>query len=158
MKIEEEIKQNIFRNSHQKAGINLHFTYQWLINKYKNYFKPYGITLQQYNILRILKGQYPKSISGTDVKVRMLDKSSDVSRLFQRLIQKKLVNKNISTSDKRSKDIIISEKGIALLLAIDSNAISLDHIIGSLSEKEAALLSDLLDKCREKKSPLKIRV
>ena len=105
MKIEVEIKQTVFRNPHQKVGINLIFTYNWLINKHKDFFKPFGITNQQYNILRILKGQFPKSISGADIKERMLDKNSDVSRLIDRLLLKKLVIKSQCPSDKRAADV-----------------------------------------------------
>ena len=148
MKIEEEIKQNSFRNQHQKVGINLLFTYHWLINKHKDFFKPYGITNQQYNILRILKGQYPKSIFGADIKERMLDKNSDVSRLLDRLILKKLAVKSQCPSDKRAADVCICKKGLDLLKEIDDKINSLDNIMDSLTSEEAKTLSDLLDKSR----------
>ena len=149
MKIEEEIKQNTFRNPHQKAGINLLFTYQWLINKQKDFFKPFGITTQQFNILRILKGQYPKNISGADIKARMLDRNSDVSRLLDRMVLKKLVVKSQCPSDKRAADVSISEKGLELLKEIDTKNDSLDNILNSLTTEEATYLSNLLDKSRE---------
>ena len=148
MKIEEEIKQTVFRNPHQKVGINLIFTYNWLINKHKDFFKPYGITNQQYNILRILKGQFPKSISGADIKERMLDKNSDVSRLIDRLLLKKLVIKSQCPSDKRAADVVIHENGLALLKEIDLKVNSLDSSLGSLTPEEATQLSALLDKSR----------
>jgi DNA-binding MarR family transcriptional regulator len=66
--------------------INLLYTASWLQSKQQDFFKPYGITAQQFNILRILKGQHPKSISATEIKLRMLDKNSDVSRLLDRLL------------------------------------------------------------------------
>jgi DNA-binding MarR family transcriptional regulator len=149
MKIEEEIKQNTFRNPHQKAGINLLFTYQWLINKQKDFFKPFGITTQQFNILRILKGQYPKNISGADIKARMLDRNSDVSRLLDRMVLKKLVVKSQCPSDKRAADVSISEKGLELLKEIDAKNDSLDNILNSLTTEEAMYLSNLLDKSRK---------
>jgi DNA-binding MarR family transcriptional regulator len=148
MKIEEEIKQTVFRSPHQKVGINLIFTYNWLINKHKDFFKPYGITNQQYNILRILKGQYPKSISGADIKERMLDKNSDVSRLIDRLLLKKLVIKSQCPSDKRAADVAIHENGLALLKEVDLKVNSLDSSLGSLTNEEATQLSALLDKSR----------
>ena len=148
MKIEEEIKQNSFRGPHQKASINLLFTYHWLINRHKDFFKPYGITLQQYNMLRILRGQHPKSISGADIKARMLDKNSDVSRLLDRLLAKKLAVKSQCPSDKRAADILITDKGLELLKQIDLHIDELDSTLGSLTEEEAAQQSTLLDKSR----------
>ena len=78
MKIEGEIKQSVFRNARQKATINLIFTHHWLVNKHQQFFKPFGITSQQFNILRILRGQHPGGISSAEIKDRMLDKNSDV--------------------------------------------------------------------------------
>ena len=85
-RIEEEIRQKKFTSSQQKAVVNLIFTSNWLQNKQHDFFKFFGITGQQFNILRILKGQYPDSISGTEIKSRMLDRNSDVSRLLDRLV------------------------------------------------------------------------
>ena len=149
MKIEEEIKQSSFRNSHQKASINLLFTYHWLINRHKDFFKPFGITNQQFNILRILRGQHPKSISGADIRERMLDKNSDVSRLLDRLLTKRLVAKSQCPSDKRAADVQITDKGLELLKQIDFKVDSLDNILDALSADEASQLSLLLDKSRK---------
>ncbi|PZR37992.1 MAG: MarR family transcriptional regulator, partial [Azospira oryzae] len=90
MKIEEEIKQPKFRSDYQKVAINLIFTANWLINKQQDFFKPYGITASQFNILRILRGQHPNKISGVEIKSRMLDKNSDIPRLLDRLVKKNL--------------------------------------------------------------------
>ena len=149
MKIEDEIKQSSFRTPLQKAGINLLFTYHWMINQQKDFFKPYGITTQQFNMLRILRGQYPKSISGADIKSRMLDKNSDVSRLLDRLLFKKLVAKSQSNTDKRAADVLITEKGLELLKQIDTRINSLDNILDGLTTDEAIQLSMLLDKSRK---------
>lgn len=149
MKIEDEIKQSSFRSPLQKAGINLLFTYHWMINQQKDFFKPYGITTQQFNMLRILRGQYPKSISGADIKSRMLDKNSDVSRLLDRLLFKKLVAKSQSNTDKRAADVLITEKGLELLKHIDTSINSLDNILDGLTADEAIQLSMLLDKSRK---------
>ena len=147
MKIEEEIRQPTFRNSYQKAVINLIFTSSWLTGKQEEFFKPFGITGQQFNILRILKGQHPKSISATAIKSRMLDKNSDVSRLIDRLIVKKLVEKKICPSDKRAADILITETGLEILEALSKKQKEIDGILG-LTDEEATQLSDLLDKAR----------
>src|SRR6187431_1826075 len=119
MKIEEEIRQSKFKSSHQKALINLIFTYNWMHNKQQDFFKGFGITPQQFNILRILKGQHPNSISATEIKSRMLDKNSDISRLLDRLIAKNLITKKTCPNDKRAFDVTITEQGIEVLKSME---------------------------------------
>jgi DNA-binding MarR family transcriptional regulator len=147
MSIEEEIKQEKFSSPHQKAVINLIYTANWLTSRQQDFFKPYNITGQQFNILRILKGQHPKTISATEIKLRMLDKNSDVSRLLDRLVAKNLIVKKACPNDRRAADVSITEEGLSLLKAIDKQQSDMDHIL-TLSETEAKQLSDLLDKSR----------
>ena len=146
-RIEDEIRQEKFTSVYQKAVVNLIFTSNWLQNKQQDFFKTFGITGQQFNILRILKGQLPKSISGTEIKNRMLDRNSDVSRLLDRLAAKELITKRICPNDKRASDVNITEAGLALLEEINKHQ-KQDHVL-SLSAEEARLLSDLLDKARD---------
>lgn len=148
MKIKEEIKQSRFRNNYQEAVINILYTASWLLNKQKDFFKPFGITSQQFNILSILRGQHPNKISGADIKSRMLDKNSDVSRLLDRLILKGLILKSQCPDDKRAADISINESGLELLRSIDNKIQDLDVVVSNLSESEAEQLSHLLDKIR----------
>lgn len=148
MKIEEEIKQDKFKSPHQKALLNILFTSNWIVNKQRELFEPYGITGQQYNILRILRGQHPNRISGTEIKSRMLDKNSDVSRLLDRLIAKKLVLKSQCPNDKRASDIGITEEGLALLNRLDECIANTEAGILSLTNTQADQLSDLLDTSR----------
>jgi len=147
MKIEEEIRQSKFKSSHQKALINLIFTYNWMHNKQQEFFKGFAITPQQFNILRILNGQHPNSISATEIKSRMLDKNSDISRLLDRLAAKNLIEKKSCPSDKRASDVFISSDGITLLENIARHQKDMDAVL-RLTEEEAESLSDLLDKCR----------
>ena len=147
MKIEDEIKQQKFKTPHQKAVLNLIYTTSWMQGRQKDIFKTFGITLQQFNILRILRGQHPSSTSATEIKSRMLDKNSDVSRLIDRLIVKKLVEKKICPSDKRAADILITETGLEILEALSKKQKEIDGILG-LTDEEANQLSDLLDKAR----------
>lgn len=147
MKIEEEIRQTNFSSSHQKALINLIFTANWLQNRQQEFFKPFGITPQQFNILRILKGQHPDAISGTEIKSRMLDKNSDVSRLLDRLILKKLIEKKSCPSDKRASDVFITSFGLDLLDRMGKLQKEMDNVL-ALDPLEAEQLSNLLDKCR----------
>jgi DNA-binding MarR family transcriptional regulator len=149
MTIEEEIQQSKFKSPHQKAVLNLLFTANWIQNKQRELFEPYGITNQQYNILRILRGQHPNSISGAEIKSRMLDKNSDVSRLLDRLIGKKLVAKIKCPEDKRASNISIANSGLELLQKLDEDINNLDKKLITLSKEEANQLSALLDKCRD---------
>jgi DNA-binding MarR family transcriptional regulator len=147
MKIEEEIKQQKFQSDHQKALINLLYTASWLQSKQQDFFRPYKITAQQFNILRILKGQHPKSISATEIKTRMLDRNSDVSRLLDRLVAKDLISKKTCPNDKRATDVNITEAGLELLRGLEKYQNEMDRVL-SINEEEAAQLSRLLDKCR----------
>ena len=145
-KIGEEIQQKKFKSIRQKAVINLIYTTNWLQSRQQEFFRTFGITGQQFNILRILKGQFPKSISVTEIKGRMLDRNSDVSRLLDRLATKKLISRKTCPNDKRASDVIITNHGIELLGQIGRSQ-KQDSFL-SLTEDEAAALSDLLDKAR----------
>ena len=149
-RIEDEIQQPKFKNPHQKAVINLLYTASWLNNKLQVIFKAAGITAQQFNILRVLKGQHPNSISATEIKSRMLDQNSDVSRLLDRLTAKNLITKKTCPNDKRASDVNITPAGMNLLKELDKRQKAIDHVI-SLTAEEATQLSDLLDKCRDNK-------
>jgi len=148
VKIEEEIKQTKFRNVHHKLAINLLYTAAWLEDQNKNFFKEFGITNQQFNILRILRGQHPSKISGAEIKSRMIDKNSDVSRLLDRLIAKELVIKSQCPNDKRAADVVISDQGLKILKKIDAKMDQTDLSVLKLTNEEATQLSDLLDKSR----------
>jgi DNA-binding MarR family transcriptional regulator len=148
MKIEDEIKQPKFKSPFQKVAINLQFTANWLAANNNDFFKGFGITMQQFNILRILRGQNPNSISAAEIKQRMLDRNSDVSRLLDRLIEKKLATKTQCESDKRATDVMITANGLKLLTKIDLRLDEIDSKFLHLTAKEATQLSDLLDKCR----------
>jgi DNA-binding MarR family transcriptional regulator len=147
MKLEEEIRQFKFKSPYQKALLNLIFTSNWLQNKQQDFFKSYGVTPQQFNILRILKGQHPKAISGTEIKSRMLDKNSDISRLLDRLVRKNLIERKSCPEDKRASDVFITTEGLTLLDRLSKFQKEIDSVL-NLNEEEAELLSSLLDKAR----------
>jgi MarR family transcriptional regulator, 2-MHQ and catechol-resistance regulon repressor len=149
MEIGQSIRQSKFRNEHQKAMINVLFTYGWLMERVKNHFKEYDITPQQFNILRILRGSNPNPLTVLDLKERMLDKNCDASRIIERLVTKALVKKKICTADKRRVDISITPKGLKLLESVDESNDRIDALLNGLSESEAAELNRLLDKIRE---------
>lgn len=149
MGIQEDIKQKrAFRNEYQKAAVNLMFTHGWLQERLRDAVDSYDITLQQYNVLRILRGSHPDPISTQEIRKRMLDKMSDVSRIVDRLILKNLVTKRVCGSDKRLVDVTISESGLKLLTEMDSLEAQMDETMKNLSEEEATSLNLLLDKLR----------
>jgi DNA-binding MarR family transcriptional regulator len=111
-------------------------------------FIDYHITSNQYNILRILRGQYPNPATVNLLKERMLDKMSDASRLVERLRVKGLVKRDLSSDDRRRVDVMITEKGLKLLSAIDKLNEKSDTIFKNLSSGEAKKINDLLDKLR----------
>lgn len=147
MGIEKDINQAKFRNAYQKAGINLIYTYNWMTEKMKLLFEQYGLTPQQFNILRILRGA-GEPISTLQIRQRMLDKMSDTSRIVDRLIIKGLVKKITCKSDKRLVDVSITEKGKKLLIKMDEHEKDMDEIFSNLSDNEARTLNILLDKIR----------
>lgn len=151
MGIDQDILQSRFRNEHQKAGVNLLYTYGWVMERTKELFASEDITPQQFNILRILRGSFPQPLSTLQIRERMLDKMSDTSRIVDRLITKGLVKKGTCKTDRRLVDVIITDKGKKMLERLDKRQDELDNIIGNLSEKEASVLSELLDKIRSPK-------
>ena len=149
MKLEEAIQQKTpFKSVWQKTIVNLIYTHNHINNRHKDLFKPYGITPQQYNVLRILRGQYPKPISTSLIRERMLDRMSDVSRIVDRLVKKDMVLRSVCKTDKRLVDVIISRSGLELLKEIDSKIDILNELIGALTKEEAETLNELLDKIR----------
>jgi len=148
MGIDKDIQQAKFRNVYQKASINLIYTMGWMRERTKAIFDAEDITPQQFNILRILRGSFPQPLSTLQIRERMLEKMSDTSRIVDRLIAKGLVKKLTCKNDRRLVDVIISDKGKKLLEKLDARQDEMDAVMGNLTEKEAAILSDLLDKVR----------
>lgn len=148
MKLEEEIKQSKFRNEYHKLAVNIFYTYSWLLNLQSKLFKKFKITSNQYNILRILRGQYPNPATINLLKDRMIDKMSDASRLVERLRKKGLVKRELCENDRRRVDVIITDKGLKLLSDIDKLNDEYDSFFKNLSLTESKTLNDLLDKLR----------
>lgn len=148
MKLEDEIKQKEFKSDYQKAAVNIIYTFNWLDSKSKDFFKKFDLTTQQYNILRILRGQHPNPATINLLRERMLDKMCDASRIVERLRIKNLLQRNPSSNDRRSVDIKISKKGLEMLEKIDKEIEALFADMHNLNQDEIKLLNDLLDKLR----------
>jgi DNA-binding MarR family transcriptional regulator len=148
MGIEKDIQQTSFRNEHQKLGINIMYTANWLNEKIASILSREDITQQQYNILRILRGA-DKPLSTLQIRARMLDKMSDTSRIVDRLVAKELVEKNTCPTDKRLVDVTLTKKGFAVLEKLDQLNHHLDSLMKGISEKEASTMNQLLDQLRD---------
>lgn len=148
MPIEDKIQQVKFRNEYHRLLANLYYQYNGLINEHQKFLKPLGLSFQQFNILSILRGQYPNSASIQLIKERMLDQNSDVSRLVDRLLKKKLLSRRTCPQDRRQVDVIITEAGLDILKKVDAMAEQMDAVVSHLSVEEAETLNSLLDKIR----------
>ena len=149
MKLEEEIRQKNFKDDYHKAYLNVVFTAGWLQVQQAALFKPFGITLPQYNVLRILRGQHPKPATVNLLIERMLDKTSNASRIVDKLEAKGLVSRNQCPNDRRSVDIIITGAGLDLLLQMDKLDALHQKLKTNLTGSEAIELNRLLDKLRD---------
>jgi DNA-binding MarR family transcriptional regulator len=149
MRIEDEIKQKSFADEYVKSHVNVLFTASWLTSGAAKVLKPFGISVHQFNILRILRGMHPKPGSIKELTERMIDKSSNASRLVDKLIAKKLVIKAKSHADNRRAEVLISDEGLMVLADASER---MDAFNGSLSknllEAEACKLNEFLDKLR----------
>lgn len=148
MQLQKEIHASRFESAHQQAVVNVIFTCNWCNDKFKQAMTPYNVTTQQFNVLRILRGQYPKPSTINLLKARILDKMCDASRIVDRLVQKELVVKESNPFDKRAVDILISEKGLELLVQMDRELDLSAPVSSNLTEEEAEQLNYLLDKMR----------
>lgn len=148
MKIEEEIRQEKFNSPYQKAVINLMYTCNLLLDAFKQVFRPFGITLPQYNVLKILKGKYPDAAYAGEVKRVMLDKSPDLTRLVDRLVEKGLASRKLCEHNRRKVEIKITERGLKLLSDIEPVAMEFMGGMKHISDAESEELSRLLDKLR----------
>lgn len=148
--IVEVVKQGkSYRNSYHRTSVNLIFTGRWIFNLHNELFKTFGLTIQQYNILRILKGQYPQTTTVKLIRERMLDKMSDASRVVENLRKKNLVERELNEDDRRSVDVIITQKGFDLLNEIEEKGGgTLDSYLSKLPLNEVEQLNSLLDKAR----------
>ncbi len=149
MSIEKDIKQQKpFKSSYQKLVVNLIYTSNWMSSEQQGLLKPFDLSSQQYNVLRILRGQYPNPITVNGIIERMLDKMSNASRLVDKLLLKGYVSRCDNADDRRACDIRITETGSEILKKIDALQEEADEKMKRLSPEEAELLSSLLDKLR----------
>ena len=148
MKLEQEIKQDKFKSEIHKLAVNIIYTHSWFNSFQNEWLCKYNLTTQQYNILRILRGQYPDPASINLLKDRMLDKMSDASRLVERLRLKGMVQRKNCKEDRRRAEVIITQKGLDTLKDLDSIEDKFSEVFSNISEEDAKTINDLLDKMR----------
>ncbi len=148
MSIEKDIKQKKFNNPYNKLTVNVMFTTGWLLNKYAKILRPFNLTEQQYNVLKILRESYPKPVTVNFILEGMIDKMSNASRLVDKLVSKDLVKKVKSNYDLRSVDILLTEKGITLLDELTIVMNDYDNSVCGLNDSEISSLNTLLEKLR----------
>ncbi len=150
MRIEEAIKQKSFKNEYQKAHVNVLYTAAWLTASMNAVLKPFGLSMQQFNILRILRGKSPEPATIRELTEKMIDKMSNASRLVEKLRSKGLVDRRPCPQDRRRVEVRITPEGEALL-ARASEVVEQDimrQMSQCLREEEAILLNELLDQLR----------
>jgi len=148
MELEKEIQSSKFEDNYHKAVVNISYTYNWLSNILRVRLEKHNITAQQFNILRILRGQYPNAATVNLLKERMIDKMCDASRIVDRLVQKELVTRCTNSKDRRAVDIRISDEGLKVLSMIDEELKMKDLLNQNITEEEAGVLCTILDKLR----------
>jgi DNA-binding MarR family transcriptional regulator len=147
-KIEDAIQQKEFKNPFNKAVVNLLFTHSYLVTSQNSMLKPHDLSPEQYNVLRILRGQNGVPTTVSSIQDRMLNKMSNASRLVEKLKTKDLVRRDECPTDRRQVDILITEKGLQLLAVLEKQVDESHKSFLHLSEEEVIQLNDLLDKLR----------
>lgn len=148
VKIEEAIQQKEFKDPFNKAVVNLLYTHSYLVTSQNALFKPYGISPEQYNVLRILRGQNGVPTTVSSIQERMLNKMSNASRLVEKLKVKGLVKRSECPNDRRQVDVLITEKGLELLEELQVRVEKGNTDFVHLNLEEVNKLNDLLDKLR----------
>ena len=149
VKLEIAIQSTKFKNEVHKAGLNILYTAWWLKTITVKELKEFGLTHEQYNVLRILKGKYPDQMCVRDLAGRMIEKSSNVPRIIDRLELKKLVKRSNSAIDKRETVITLTQAGISILESCNKKVNELMDSLVPINNQEAATLNTLLEKVRE---------
>lgn len=148
MKLEEAIQTKKFKSEVHKASINLMYSAWWIKTILAKELKEYGLTHEQYNVLRILRGKHPESLCVKDIAGRMIEKNSNVPRIIDRLVIKKLVKRGTSSQDRRETTITLTGAGMSIL---ESSTAEVNKTINgqlNLNEQEAEQLNRLMEKMR----------
>lgn len=145
LSIGEEIKQSRFKSEHQKSILNILLTANTLYAANSRFFKRYGLSPEQYNVLRIVRGNHPTACTVLNIQERMLDKMSNASRLVDKLESKGLLMRIQCKEDRRQVSITITQKGLSILEEIAEPFESLESSLGCVNDKELVRFNEILD-------------
>jgi DNA-binding MarR family transcriptional regulator len=149
MKIEEIIKSNIQLNDAKKVILNFTYTQIVIGDKFNEIIKPYDISREQYNVLRILRGQKGNPVNMNVIQERMLAKNSNTTRLIDKLLLKDFVTRKVCPENKRKMEILITQKGLDILTELDPLVIEHEkYFAKNLTNEELIQLNHLLEKYR----------
>ena len=148
MKLNEAIKSDRFADERHRASVNMLYTTYWLKDHFINALKPHGISLEQHNVLRILNGSHPEMMRVKDIASRMVEKSSNVPRIVDKLVIKELVRRIDSVKDKRETFIELTDKGVQAINEARRSIDEITHQVLMLNDDEARTLNELLEKMR----------
>lgn len=150
MEIEKEIRSTVPLHISKKVILNLNFTRNMIADKFQEILKPFDLSSEQYNVLRILRGQKGIAVNMSDIQERMLTKNSNTTRLIDKLITKEMVVRNVCPENRRKMEITITEKGLDILTQLDPIVENHDKIITkNLTTEELETLNKLLEKLRD---------
>ena len=144
--VEDIIQQKKFTDDYHRAYVGFAYLYNQIDYIQQQLFKEYGVTPQQYNALRILRGQHPKPATVGLIKERMIDRNSDASRIVERLRKANFVERVTCENDRRAVDVVITEKGLALLKRLDPVINTINDPLKTLDATEIGELNAMLDK------------
>jgi len=150
MKIEDIIKTKVELDDSKKVILNILYTQSIVTEKMNEILKPFDLSGEQYNVLRVLRGQKGNPANMCDIQERMITKNSNTTRLIDKLLIKELVTREICPVNRRKMEIKITEKGLELLTILDPKVIENERIFSNnLQENELKQLNDLLEKYRK---------
>jgi DNA-binding MarR family transcriptional regulator len=149
MKIEEEIKSTVALDNSKKIILNVLYTQNVIADKLNEILKPYDLSGEQYNVLRILRGQKGNPANMCVIQERMLAKTSNTTRLVDKLLLKNLVTRNVCPENRRKIEVLITQKGLDILTELDPKVIQHENSFSkNLNIEELELLNQLLEKFR----------
>ena len=148
MSIKKDIQTKGFHSEQEKAFVNLIPTAAHFESLFTHFIKDFGLSPQQYNVLRILRGQSPNAILGGELQKRMLHNMSNATRLVDKLVEKGLVDRSKNSNDKRQILVSINKQGLKLLAKLDNEVVNFDEKIMNLPEAQLMVLNLLLDDLR----------
>lgn len=149
MKLEDVLKTTRFNDEKHKAGLNILYTAYWMKSNFSTVLKETGISSEQFNVMRILKGKHPEQMCVKDIASRMIEKNSNVPRIVDKLVLKKLVKRSTSKQDKRETIMALTEKGLQTLDKANKIMDEISANIIGISNEEAKLLNELIEKMRK---------